>query len=317
MKSGKPKEFVLGHISDLHISADRCDRSASRTALLLDYLLSCGVDHVVVTGDITASGSPGELALARSLFERFSLLRSDRLSIVIGNHDIFGGVRSVDDILHFPARLRRTDYRQKVEEFRRTFREAFEGCLFGSREDVFPFTKIAGQFALLGLNTIGHFSRIKNPFGSNGWVGNLQLKRAAMMLSSDLIGGLRKIVLMHHHFASSPAQLAGTLHGIWNVIEHETLRLRRKKQLARLFALGGVELVLHGHYHESISYRSKGFRFVNSGGAVVGRDPNLLRGHLIREREHGLEVNPIVCRDKQNNPGTIIHLISPQVENAA
>ena len=69
----------LGHISDLHI-ADRpryprngfapkdCERHSSKLAKgLLDALREVGVDHLVVTGDLTLSAEPREFERAADL----------------------------------------------------------------------------------------------------------------------------------------------------------------------------------------------------------------------------------------------------------
>ncbi len=77
--SGGAHIVRLGHISDLHV-ADRsryprsgftakdCDRHSAKLARgLLEALLEVGVDHLVVTGDLTLSGEAREFERASEL----------------------------------------------------------------------------------------------------------------------------------------------------------------------------------------------------------------------------------------------------------
>jgi len=267
------------------------------------------MDHIVVTGDITSSGDRRELDLARSLFEEFGILRSDRLSLVIGNHDIFGGVNTAQDILEFPSRLKRTPYSRKIEEFRGHFREAFEGCLFGSREAAFPFAKIVGHVALVGMNSVAHYSRITNPLGSNGIVRDDQKSRAKWMLSSSALEGLLKVVLIHHHFSSTKNPFQGTLQGVWKSIEHETLKLRDKRGLLKLFLEEDVRLVFHGHVHESACYMRDGIRFVNTGGSIIGKDPRALSAHIACFDNDDISVNRIILIASDSGKNATLRLI--------
>ena len=89
----------LGHISDLHI-ADRsryprngftakdCDRHSARLAKgLLDALREVGVDHLLVTGDLTLSAEPREFERAADLLRPWA--EAGNLTVVPGNHDLW------------------------------------------------------------------------------------------------------------------------------------------------------------------------------------------------------------------------------------
>jgi 3',5'-cyclic AMP phosphodiesterase CpdA len=80
------RSYTLAHLSDLHLglSAATTQHAASLCATLVD----AGVDHVVVSGDLTHRGLRKELALFHEVFQ--PLLRSGRMTLVPGNHDRLG-----------------------------------------------------------------------------------------------------------------------------------------------------------------------------------------------------------------------------------
>ena len=77
---------TLAHLSDLHFGAS--PTTLERARELVRALLIAGVDHVVVTGDITDNGRDHELALFHRTFA--PLLGQGRLTVVPGNHDRLG-----------------------------------------------------------------------------------------------------------------------------------------------------------------------------------------------------------------------------------
>jgi len=56
---------------------------------------------------------------------------------------------------------------------------------------------------------------------------------------------------------------------MWQKIEKQTMKLRKKKSLIKFFKSINSELVLHGHLHESAEYMRKGIKFLNAGGSVL------------------------------------------------
>jgi 3',5'-cyclic AMP phosphodiesterase CpdA len=76
----------LAHLSDLHIGAGR--KADDRAAALSDLLLSSGVEHLVVTGDITHRGRREELERFRRIFAPW--ISDGKLTAVPGNHDCLG-----------------------------------------------------------------------------------------------------------------------------------------------------------------------------------------------------------------------------------
>jgi 3',5'-cyclic AMP phosphodiesterase CpdA len=86
---------TLAHLSDLHLG--RSPAHDVEVARAVDAILDGGVDHGVVSGDVTERGRAPEYARFESLFA--PLAAAGRLSVVPGNHDRLG-----DDL---GARLRK------------------------------------------------------------------------------------------------------------------------------------------------------------------------------------------------------------------
>jgi 3',5'-cyclic AMP phosphodiesterase CpdA len=76
----------LAHLSDLHVG--RGPENDERAHRLCRTLLEVGIDHVVVTGDVTHRGKQRELERFNDAFA--PLRQADRLTIIPGNHDRLG-----------------------------------------------------------------------------------------------------------------------------------------------------------------------------------------------------------------------------------
>ncbi len=261
--------LTIAHLSDFHISAEHRRNHIRRARRALEYARSLGVDHVVVTGDITANGDPADYRIARSLFASAGLLDAGRLTVTIGNHDVFGGVHTAEEVLTFPGHCRVTDDKAKVREFGYAFRETFEHTLRHSDKRLFPFAKLLGDVALIGVNTVAAHSRFKNPIGSNGGVDDRSFELLVELLESPLLLAKRKIVVLHHHFCRMRDVLPSAAHSVWGAIERQTMKLHGKARLLKLFSRTQVHMVLHGHIHVSNEYIREGVRFVNAGGSVL------------------------------------------------
>lgn len=296
--------MTIAHISDLHLSSEHRRENIKNARRLLDYARRCAVDHIIITGDIAADAERRDLELARKIFDGYGLLDRAKLTMVIGNHDIFGGVHTAEDILTFPRRCRTTEYREKVKQFRSSFHELFEGCVFAEEDKTFPFAKVLGDVVLVGANSIAHHSGVKNPIGSNGDVGKRQTRGLEQLLTSELFKGKRKLVLIHHHFSKGEGRSQGTIEGVWGAIERQTMKLRGKRELLELFAKAEVDLVLHGHLHESMQYTRKGIRFLNAGGSSLGRIPGELYINLVNIAGASVEtaIHRLPCDSSAKRP---------------
>jgi 3',5'-cyclic-AMP phosphodiesterase len=266
----------IAHLSDLHLSLTNRRENIRNLRRILEHLSRSQTDHIVVTGDIAANAEEEELQLARSIFEAYGLFHRDRLTVIPGNHDIFGGVHTAEDALKFPGRCQTTPFAEKVAAFYRVFHQIFEGCVHASRQHPFPFVKVVRDVALIGLNSVAEHSRVRNPFGSNGTVGTMQRLRMEELLDSGLLAGKRRVVLVHHHFHKPRWEGASGMAGLWLAVENQTMKLRKKRTLLKLLRRHHVDAVLHGHHHQNCEYRREGIRFLNGGGCLMGPDPSAL-----------------------------------------
>lgn len=267
------RPFTIAHISDLHLSAEFRRQNIRRTKQLLDHLARRNIDHLVITGDIAANAQPAEFAMARGLLTSYGFYDATRTTIIPGNHDIFGGVHTAEDILDFPSRCRHTRVQRTVQMFFDSFGELFRGCSLDMERGCFPFVKDLGPVVLVGLNSVAPYSVVGNPFGSNGGVQKSEIHAARRLLSRDASKHKPRIVLIHHHFNKATTSGGGTLSGIWGNLENQTMKLHGKKKLLKFFRDEKIDLVLHGHQHVNLSYVRKGIHFVNAGGSIMGLVP--------------------------------------------
>jgi 3',5'-cyclic AMP phosphodiesterase CpdA len=146
--------MTIVHLSDLHLSAEHKRGHIRRTRQALEYVRHLNADHIVITGDITADGRPADYRVARSVLAAAGLLETTRLTVTIGNHDVFGGVNTAEDVLSFPGRCAQTDEKARLKDFGQAFAETFERALAPSDKRLFPFAKVIGDVAFIVLNTV-------------------------------------------------------------------------------------------------------------------------------------------------------------------
>ncbi|MHB8930652.1 MAG: metallophosphoesterase family protein [Melioribacteraceae bacterium] len=258
----------IAHISDLHICGKHKRENISKVKKLIQHALENGAQHFVITGDISDNADEKDFNVFKEVLKKFDLYRSDKTTIVIGNHDIFGGPQTAQDVFNFPAKCMNTNYHEKIAKFVDHFKELFENTIRPHDELYFPFAKVFKDVLFVGLNTNAEYSRFKNPFASNGQVLKVQRQFLKMILLKKEFDEKVKIVLTHHHFYPKNVASHSSEGTLWNKIENYTMKLRGKKKLMKTFIEHDVKLVLHGHSHEMKEYYREGIRFVNSGGAV-------------------------------------------------
>ena len=188
----------IAHISDLHLSIKYRPWSYSAIKKLLRVIVEAKVDHLVITGDLTDNAEEHDFITFRNLLKTFGLLDSSRTSIVIGNHDIFGGPQTAQDIFTFPTRCANTDYEEMIRKFSQCFFELFENCFLPLEGKIFPFAKELDEHVLIGINTIDEYSRLRNPFASNGHISKEEKEGLAVIFKK--FAAKKKIILAHHHF---------------------------------------------------------------------------------------------------------------------
>jgi Icc protein len=166
--------YTIAHLSDPHLSRRYYREHIKSLKILLRSILEAGCDHIVISGDIVSTADPDDYFLAREVFANLGLLDGRRLTLVPGNHDIFGGPHRATDVLSFPRHIRTVDYRKNFNLFHDAFFETFlnaEQLLPGEH---YPFIKRVGPFSIIGLNSIPPWSPLENPLGTNGMVDDRQ-----------------------------------------------------------------------------------------------------------------------------------------------
>ncbi|MEG8947686.1 metallophosphoesterase family protein [Rosettibacter firmus] len=306
------EKIKIAHISDLHICLKHKKHNIKRVRKLIRLALKENVDHLIITGDISDNSNENDYLILKKILETNNLLKSEKTSIIIGNHDIFGGVQTVSDITNFPSKCSNTNYNEKLLVFISHFKELFDKTITISK-NVFPYAKIFGNIALIGINSIDKYSKIKNPFASNGKVNKEQRKELKKLLNLPHLKEKLKIVLIHHHFYKNNINASSSFNAFWNKIENYTMKLRGKKKLIKLFKKNNIKLVLHGHSHELKEYYRKGIRFINAGGSIESdyySQPGLyiieIQNDIINTSLKFLQSEEIISENKKEELESII-----------
>jgi 3',5'-cyclic AMP phosphodiesterase CpdA len=170
-------------------------------------------DHVAMTGDVAHIGLPKEFDAAIPFME--SLGPRDHVSFVPGNHDAYTEGSA-------EACLRALG----------TWMESDDGAAG------FPWLKVRGEVALLGLNS----GVVTPPFNATGHLGQEQIDRAELLLHYAKSRGLARVILIHH-----PPHQGGARSG---------RNLTDAASFEAMLARAGADLVLHGHNHAtSLAWR--------------------------------------------------------------
>ena len=273
--------FQIAHISDPHLSRQYYRENIKSFKMLLRSILDEGADHVIISGDIVSTADEDDYYLAREILSGNRLLDSSRLTIVPGNHDIFGGPHRAADILSFPQHIRSVDYARHTELFQNAFAETFLNVTRLEETSLFPFIKTTGPFNIIGLNSIPPWSFRHNPLGTNGMLDDRQFNSLEKLASSGILAGRTNIVAIHHHF-NDLVQSEYDGSRLWTKIESNTMRMKKRKKIIRLFQSLNVRYVLHGHLHRNEIYDRSGILFANGAGAVCDDPVKFLKYNILQ-----------------------------------
>ncbi len=268
----------IAHISDSHVNERFHTEHLSRLRSVIEHALNVQhADHIAFTGDLTSNADERDLLACRTMFRELGILNAERLSLIIGNHDIFGGPHLADELLQFPSRCSNRDYEHYLTRFHDTFAATFAGT-DGPDHSPFPFAKVIGNVALIGLNSVARQSALRNPVGSNGEVADREMDELVMLLKDKEIKHCdHRIVMVHHHLFrrkdESELHTPPETNMIVERIEQATLKLRGKRKLLKTLNAGKVGMVLHGHVHFTAAYTRKGIACLNGAGAVYPVNP--------------------------------------------
>lgn len=272
--------YRIGHISDTHISRQYYREHIKSLKLLLREMLREGVDHIVVSGDIVSTADEDDYYLAREIFASAKLLSAEKLTVVPGNHDIFGGPHRAVDILSFPQHIHNVDYVRAMTLFQQAFAETFKHVYCLSPSSIFPFVKIVDRFALIGLNSIPPWSFRKNILGTNGQLDEEQLEGLCRLIDNGLHNKI-PVAVLHHHFNDTISADVEPQNSLWRKIETATMRMYGRRRIVQLFKNIGVRYVLHGHIHKNEIYERNSIQFLNAAGAVCDDPIRFLKYNVI------------------------------------
>lgn len=278
------RPYTIIHISDPHLSRQFYREHYKSFKILLRSIIERGFDHLVITGDIVSTSDPGDYFLAREILQRFGLMDGKRLTVVPGNHDIFGGPHRAIDVLSFPRHVRSIDYHRNLHLFDETFHETFDNAISVIPGSRYPFVKRLGPYGLIGLNSVPPWSFKKNPLGSNGLLDDTQLEGLKHLEGNSLLQNTIPIVVLHHHF-NDLATDASPSNSLWKRIESKTMRMRKRRRVMRLFNTLNVHSVLHGHIHRNEIYTKDEIQFINGAGAVCDDPLPMLKYNSIVWRQ--------------------------------
>ncbi len=179
-----------------------------------------GVEHVVVTGDITNLALEPEFAAAREILEGELHLAPHDISIIPGNHDHYTR-GAIED--------------QRFAQFFAEYIHSDVGNT-GSGEH-FPFAKIRGPLAIVGLSS----AVPRAPFVAAGEIGRAQLDAFSAILAHHEVKTRSLVVLVHH----PPSAPRSRVKRYMESLRDGDALLLRMRHLKR-------GLILHGHLHKRI-----------------------------------------------------------------
>jgi 3',5'-cyclic AMP phosphodiesterase CpdA len=257
--------FVLAHLSDPHLAPlprpriaelaskrlsgylnwirkRRAIHRSDALAAIMRDLAQAGADHVAVTGDLVNIALPAEFETARRWLE--TLGPPADVSLVPGNHDAY--VEGADALCErlwgpymagdaaagtqcgatFPSPRAQT----RGQAPSPGAQERADLSPHAGRGDaVFPYLRIRGPAALIGVST----AVPTPPFLATGRLGAPQIARMAALLAGA--AAQFRVVLIHH-----PPHV---------VPRSRLKRLIDAAAFREAIATAGAELVIHGHDH--------------------------------------------------------------------
>jgi 3',5'-cyclic AMP phosphodiesterase CpdA len=236
----------IAHISDLHVLALegvpayrflnkrltglanlRLKRGAiHRTAYvhaIARAIREAGVDHVIVSGDLTNLALESELAAVREILDRELDMDPAQVTLVPGNHDLYtrGAATS------------------------RRFERYFADWLKSDLPDLavktgagpFPVVKLRGPAAIVGLSS----AVPRPPFIAAGEIGAPQIEALAKLLERPEVKARTVVLALHHPVVRSASRM-----------KHYTDGLRDAPALLSVLRTLDHGLVVHGHLHRRV-----------------------------------------------------------------
>jgi 3',5'-cyclic AMP phosphodiesterase CpdA len=194
-------------------TARDCERHSVRLAKgLLDALGEIGIDHLVVTGDVTFSAQPREFERVAELLQPF--VAAGKITLVPGNHDVW-----TEDSVETARFLR---------------------ALGPDGRGMYPHVVPLGDDAvLIALDSARHGEK---PLETPGLLGSEQLRAARELGREHSKQGRAVLLAFHHHVVLPPERVPSDA-------KLARMPLADADKVVRLVAEVPIAAVLHGHRH--------------------------------------------------------------------
>jgi len=210
-------------LANLRLKRAAIHRPEYVRAIALEVARS-GVDHVVVTGDLTNLALESEFERARDVIEQDLGLDASRVTIVPGNHDLY------------------TRGAHRARRFQQYFAPWLTSDLPELRSSSgvapsFPVVKLRGPAAIVALSS----AVPRLPLVAAGELGHAQLESLARVLEHPEVRRRTLVLALHHPPAHAWTPAKAYLEG-----------LRDARALLSLLEPVQAGLVLHGHLHRRL-----------------------------------------------------------------
>ena len=183
----------------------------------------CGVDHVVITGDLTNLALDEEFAAVRALLDAELGLPPGDVSVVPGNHDLY------------------TRGALRTKRFAKYFGEYMTTDLPELGVEIplgrFPFVRLRGPAAIIGLTS----AVPRLPLFATGKIGQAQADALTRVLAHPEVRKRTPVLLMHHPVHNPISTMKRFLTGL----DDAALLWASIRDVPR-------GLLLHGHLHTRI-----------------------------------------------------------------
>jgi len=267
--------FTIAHLSDVHLGPspfpafremrlkrfmgyvnwkrgrERLNDMAMLARLVAD-LRAQNPDHVAMTGDAVNIALAAEFDRAAAWMK--TLGEPADVSFTPGNHDAY--------------------VREALEGLAKAFAPWTTGDSRPVGADRFPYLRVRGEIALIGLNS----GVPTAPLMASGRLGLRQIAALGRMLEETGARRLARVILIHHPPLSKGA--SPPLRGLTDAREFE-----------RTIARFGAEAILHGHTHKRMVHYLPSSATCREGGLVpvigapsasaASRDPRQRAGYYL------------------------------------
>ena len=182
-----------------------------------------GVDHVIITGDLTNLALEQEFEAVKQLLEEELGLPRENITVVPGNHDLY------------------TRGAMRAKRFTNFFAPYMESDLPELAADLelgrFPIVKLRGPLAIIGLSS----AVPRPPLVASGELGDAQMLALERILAHDEVKSRTPIVALHHPVHNPSSKTKAWVEG-----------LRDADRLNDIVQGVPNGMFLHGHLHKRV-----------------------------------------------------------------